>query len=78
MTAQNEFMTYLFAQCISGRVGFFEPPFSYSVEGARPLVEHHTAHMHTPEDEQRVYRDGLRVHIRRGLSPFWPRTCPGF
>ena len=55
MTAREDFATSLFALYIRGRLGFSNPPFTYSVQGARPVVEHHTAHTHTSEDDERVH-----------------------
>ena len=55
VTAREDFATSLFALYIRVRLGFSDLPFSYTVQGARPLVEHHTAHTHTSEDDERVH-----------------------
>ena len=63
MTAREDFATSLFALYIRVRLGFSDLPFSYTVQGARPLVEHHTAHTHTSEDDERV--TGATTRARR-------------
>ena len=65
MTAREDFATSLFALYIRVRLGFSDLPFSYTVQGARPLVEHHTAHTHTSEDEQRVTGATTQCATRR-------------
>ena len=67
VTARDDFVTRLFAQCVGGRVGFSDLPFSYTVQGARPLVEHHTAHTHTSEDDERVQGATTRARRMAGI-----------